>query len=366
MTVRRNHRLHPSRISTHVCEFEKTMLAMSSTRGTTGRTGCRWCSMPASGPLVLEGATLPHELRELPKPPVRVFTLGEVPRGPRVGVVGTRSPTPEAEEYARQLAFDLARAGVAVVSGGALGIDAAAHRGALDAGGVTLLVAPSSLERPFPAEHAELFDQIVAGGGAQLSPFATGVVPRRSQFFLRNACLVALSHALVVVEAPLRSGARNAAHWARELGRPYFVVTSPPWNARGLGCIAELELGARPLASVATLLRCLREQELHPLPRAEVVPRAEVSAVSPSADPVIPPPPTPNDGKKRRKSRQRASSADGLGDAIFELLHAGALHPDEIAVSLSVSAAEVSHAVLLLLLQGRVQETRAGSLTRVH
>jgi DNA processing protein len=258
------------------------------------------------------------------------------------------------------LAFDLARAGVAVVSGGALGIDAAAHRGALDAGGVTLLVAPSSIERPYPAEHAELFAQIVAGGGAQLSPFATGMVPRRSQFFLRNACLVALSHALVVVEAPLRSGARNAAAWARELGRPYFVVTSPPWNPRGLGCIAELELGARPLASVETLLRCLREQELHPLPRTAV------SAVSLAADPTIPPDPTPSTGKQHRKRRARARSAGRLEDAVFELLQAGPLHPDEIAGALSANPAQVSHAVLLLLLQGRVRETGAGALTRAH
>jgi DNA protecting protein DprA len=168
------------------------------------------CEMTAPASLVLEGVALPHELRELPAPPARMFVRGQIPRGPRIAVVGTREPSPDAEAYARQLAFDLARAGVAVVSGGALGIDAAAHAGALEAGGLSMIVAPSSLEHPYPAEHGQLFEAIVGAGGAHVSPFATGALPRRHQFFLRNACLVALSHALVMVEAPRRRGARPA------------------------------------------------------------------------------------------------------------------------------------------------------------
>ena len=240
--------------------------------------------MSAARPRALEGAALPPGLRDLPEPPTRLFVHGAVPRGPCVGVVGTRTPSPEAVDYARQLACRLAERGVAIVSGGADGIDAAAHMGALDAGGVTLVVAPSSFEHPYPEHHAELFAQIVASGGGYLSPFAEGVAPRRPQFFFRNSLLVAISHALVVVEAPLRSGARNAALWARRLQRPWFVVPAVPWNPLGLGCIAELKLGGRPLSGPDEILRLLEERQLHPIALPQHHPASEGLLAPPARD----------------------------------------------------------------------------------
>jgi DNA processing protein len=176
-----------------------------------------------------------------------------------VALVGTRKPSPAAARYASHLAGELSRAGVVVASGGAVGIDASAHRGALDAGGRTVVVAPSGWSHPYPAHHGPLFESIVQAGGAHLSPFEGAVVARRHQFFRRNELLVALCHVLVVVQAPLRSGALNAAKHARELGRPCFVAPAPPWSPRGAGCTAELSRGALPLSGAADVLRALDE-----------------------------------------------------------------------------------------------------------
>lgn len=303
-------------------------------------------------PRLLEGAALPPALQELPEPPVRLFAHGDLPRGPCVAVVGTRHPTAEAEAFARQFAFDLASRGVAVASGGAEGIDAAAHRGALDAGGTTLVVAPSSFDRPFPRQHAALFREVVAKGGAYLSPFATGVVARQHQFFLRNAVLVALSHALVIVEMPVRSGAKNAARAARRLGRPLFVVPSAPWNPSGLGGLLELERGALPASSVAPVLRLLAERRLHAISLPPPEPTGAAAAE-----------PAPAAAQRRRLARAKASS--GIEQAVLEAIDAGVRYPAEIAQALSCSVGEVSHCILLLTLRGLVRSD-AGVLSRVR
>jgi DNA processing protein len=331
-------------------------------------------SMPAAIPSarVFEGAALPPALRELPKPPVRIFAHGSLPRGPCVGVVGARDASPEAVTFARKFAFDLARRGIAVVSGGARGIDAAAHRGALDAGGVTVIVAPSSWELPYPEEHAGLFAEIVAKGGCHLSPFATGVVARQHQFFLRNSILVAFSHALVIVEAGLQSGARNAARWARQLDRPCFVVPSAPWHVPGLGGLQELERGhARPIASIAPVLRLLEQRGLHAIGLTSLPPgpsevgsrtREPCEAVASSAQ-AAPVKPAAVVSERVKSAPRAAALADPLERAILEAIDGGLCFPGEIAEALSLGAGEVSHALLLLTLRGLVQ-SESGVLRR--
>jgi len=214
----------------------------------------------------LTGRQLPVRIQDLPVPPEALYVRGELPRGPAVAVVGTRSCSRESRDFARALAHDLSLAGVTVLSGGAEGIDTAAHRGALDARGRTVVVAPSGFSRPFPAENAALFQEIVLNGGVHVSLVSSEVPANRGSFFARNALLVALSHAVIVVEAGYRSGARNAASQARRLGRLLLVVPQAPWNWRGLGCIEELKQGARPIKDARDVLRILRTERLHPLP----------------------------------------------------------------------------------------------------
>ncbi len=222
------------------------------------------------------GAALPHRLAELPIPPKEVWLAGALPRIASVGVVGTRHPTVEAEAFAHSLARDLSWQGALVVSGGASGIDSAAHRGALAAGGPSLVVAPAGLEHPYPEQNAGLFDEVLAAGGGYLSIRAPHQAALLASFFERNAVLAALCDVVVVVQSPFRSGARNAASAARKLGRPLCVVPSAPWEPKGRGCIAELRLGAIAIGGVRDVLELLRSRGALLLPAALRSGRVEV------------------------------------------------------------------------------------------
>src|SRR5256714_13535547 len=124
------------------------------------------------------------------------------PDGPRAAIVGWRRPSPYGEAVAEQLALDLARAGVVVISGLALGIDAAAHRGALNAGGVTVAVMGTGVDVIYPSAHSVLAEAIVSGGGALLRPVPDGTAPLRHNLPARNSTKAALTEILGVDGAP--------------------------------------------------------------------------------------------------------------------------------------------------------------------
>jgi DNA processing protein len=174
-----------------------------------------------------------------------------------VAIVGSRAAADDALTYAGILGFKVARAGAVVVSGGAIGIDGAAHRGALVAGGRTWAVAPSGHEGCFPPEHQDLFAEIGRGPGAMIWPFAPAYRHRTSSFLARNRVLVALADAVVVIQAGSNSGALHAASWARKLRKPLWVVPVAPWTHRFGGSRELLADGARPLTSSHLLLRSL-------------------------------------------------------------------------------------------------------------
>jgi DNA processing protein len=168
-----------------------------------------------------------------------------------VALVGARAVSSAGARRTHALAADLARGGVAVVSGGALGVDAAAHRGALAAGGVTWAVFGCGLDVTYPPQHAELFSEVVAGGGALISPFPAGTMPRPGTFVARNAVVAGLADVVVVIEASARSGALHTARAALRAGRSVGAV------AGSAGCDALLAAGAAVIddgASVAALL----------------------------------------------------------------------------------------------------------------
>jgi DNA processing protein len=198
----------------------------------------------------------PASLKALVTPPDLTLSRA-LPVGlPAVAIVGTREPAPEARELAFELGRAVAAAGGVVVSGGAVGIDRAAHEGALSADGITLAVVGTGRSHVFPAEHAELYERIATSRGAMVWPFPDDRGPRTAGFLRRNGVLVALSAAVVVVQAGKRSGALNAASWARRLGRTLWVVPQAPWAAAGFeGSLGELARGARPFTSIPKLLR---------------------------------------------------------------------------------------------------------------
>lgn len=174
-------------------------------------------------------AAYPSALRPLKAPPPVLFVRGSLAslEAPTVAVVGTRRATGHGLSAAREIADELCRAGATVVSGLALGIDAAAHTGALDAAGRTVAVLPSPVERVYPPRHRDLGDRIVAAGGALLSEVAPGQSVGRPDFARRNRIIAGLSMAVVVVEAPDRSGALLTAAAAIQLDRELFAVPGP-------------------------------------------------------------------------------------------------------------------------------------------
>jgi len=202
----------------------------------------------------------PTALYVLGKPdklPPTLYLRGTLPEQPPVAVVGRRAASPNALAFTRHLVHGLAAADVSIWSGGAVGIDAAAHLAALEAGAPTVVVMGSGLDCPYPPEHVRLYERVLDAGGALVSRLPDSFPPRPFNFLARNHVLAALTLATVVVEAGIRSGARSTAASARRLGRQLCVVPHAPWSDAGAGCAEELARGARAVTSAADVLAAL-------------------------------------------------------------------------------------------------------------
>src|SRR5687768_8223777 len=195
-----------------------------------------------------------------PVPPVALWVRGParldelVERS--VAIVGSRASTAYGEHVAGELGHQLGERGWTVVSGGAFGIDAAAHRGALAADAPTVAVLSCGVDRPYPAAHGALFHRITETG-LLVSEWPPGCAPLRHRFLVRNRLIAALTRGTVVVEAAARSGAQATARRAQKLGRQVLVVPGPVTSAMSVGChelLREAELGATLVASAAHVI----------------------------------------------------------------------------------------------------------------
>jgi len=198
-----------------------------------------------------------------PEPALNARGRWPPPPGPRVAIVGSRRPTPYGEAVAERLGADLAATGVVVVSGLARGIDAAAHRGALDSDGVTVAVLGTGVDIVYPAENAALAAEIIERGGALVSEFADGTPPRRGHFPKRNWTMAALSDLVVVVEAAEGSGALLTAEAALALGREVMAVPGSVFSPQSVGSHQLLRDGAGLVQNARDVLAVLgRGQEV--------------------------------------------------------------------------------------------------------
>lgn len=204
-------------------------------------------------------ARFPPRLAAVPEAPelLRVRGVLGPPEERRVAIVGMRRADPYGLDLAREISRDLARAGVCVVSGGAEGIDAAAHEAALDAGGRTVAVLGTGLDVAYPAAHRPLFERIVRSGGAVVSEYQDGQRGERWTFPRRNRIVSGMSEAVLVVRASERSGALITAGWARRQGVPVFAVPGDVRLEESAGPLALLRQGARAAASARDLLEAL-------------------------------------------------------------------------------------------------------------
>ena len=215
-------------------------------RGGAHRRASTSCSRERATHVFVEGRP-GYPIDDLPEPPVVLLAEGERPEAlgrRRVAVVGTRAATPHGLDDAYELGAVLARAGVTVVSGLAIGIDAAAHEGALDAGGAVVGVVGTGLDVVYPRRHRVLFDR-VRGAGLLVSELGYGVQPRRQAFPVRNRIIAGLAEVVVVVEATLKGGARITAERALEYGRTVMAYPGSRRNPSAAGTNALLYDGAR-------------------------------------------------------------------------------------------------------------------------
>lgn len=196
--------------------------------------------------------------------PKELFVRGTLPenRPPTVAIVGTRRPTRYGQEVASILARDLAKRGVVIVSGLALGIDAIAHRGALDAHGVTIAVLASGIDDITPRTNRALGEAIIEQGGAVVSEYEPGTPAFTSQFLARNRIVSGLSDAVIIVEAAARSGTLATATFALEQGRDVFVVPGNITSPLSAGCNQLLKQGATPVTCAEDILEVIAPEQL--------------------------------------------------------------------------------------------------------
>lgn len=205
--------------------------------------------------LPLTAPSYPLLLREIHRPPPLLYVRGDITllSLPQLAIVGSRRASSGGLATARAFAAELAAAGFAITSGLALGIDAAAHRGALERG-QTVAVLGAGVDVAYPRQHAVLGEQILAAGGALVSEFPLGFAPRRENFPQRNRIISGLSLGVLVVEAAIKSGSLITARLAMEQGREVFAMPGSVHNPQAKGCHQLIREGATLTETVADIV----------------------------------------------------------------------------------------------------------------
>lgn len=194
--------------------------------------------------------------RGIAKIPKKLWLMGSLPskRLPTVAIVGTRKPTLYGKETTYRFSYELAKRGIVIVSGLALGIDGIAHQAALDAGGTTIAVLPTSLDRIHPRTHHNLARQIVANRGALLTEYRPDDPIGKWNFVARNRIVTALSDVVLITEATTRSGTLGTANFALEQGKVVMAIPGNITSPMSAGCNSLLKAGAAPALSIDDVL----------------------------------------------------------------------------------------------------------------
>jgi DNA processing protein len=274
----------------------------------------------------------PRQLRAERSHPLALYVKGDVSAlaRPSIAMVGTRRATAYGLSVAERMSADLARAGWSVVSGLALGIDAASHRGALDAQGVTVGVLGSALDEFYPEENRELARRIAAEGGAVVSQFPFGRRADKTAFPIRNHTVAALSHGVVAVEAPHKSGTLITVSMAAEMGRTVMAVPARVDNRMSAGCLSLIRDGARLVRNAADVAEEMKEFASELVPREAPAPEEDSGDATPA----------------------RYSAEEAL-----VMLHVGeeGISVDELVRKTGLSASKVNSTAVMLRMKGFVR-----------
>ena len=252
--------------------------------------------------------------------PKRLWLCGNLPplRAPTVAIVGTRKPTPYGREVTYRLSYELAKRGIVIISGLALGVDGIAHQAALDARGTTIAVLPTPLESIHPKTHYQLSERIVESGGALLSEYSADDPVFKMNFVARNRIVTALSDVVLITEAASRSGTLTTANFALEQGRSVMVVPGNITSPMSAACNQLLKVGATPVTSVDDILHELGLKDKN---RQIKLPIAE--------------------------TREE--------DALIKLLASGVREGEELHAKSGLSAASYSQTMSMLEIEGKIK-----------
>lgn len=294
----------------------------------------------------------PERLTTIPDPPPLLYMRGDIlPEDANaIGIVGSRSCTPYGLRMAERLGAGFARLGWTVISGLARGIDGAAHRGALAAGGRTLAVLAGGLSRIYPPEHADLARE-VAARGCLMTETPLTVAPQPGMFPARNRIISGLARGVIVVEAGERSGALITVEHAAEQGREVFAVPGPVDSAASAGCLELLRKGAKLVRSAEDVLEDLQGiAPPDPPPERTRTTKASRRESPPARETLFPEPAPP----PAMDPRQQA-----LWDALEEPRHG-----DELARMLGCSVAELTPLILTMELKRWVRRLPGNQYVR--
>jgi len=204
--------------------------------------------------------SFPSRLLNISSSPKELFVLGnleELLAKPCLSIVGTRKITPYGRAVTEKLVIDIAKHGVTIISGLAIGVDAVAHKATLESGGQTIAVLPCGLDKPYPASHRQLAKQILEGGGALVSEYPEGSPPLQHNFIARNRIVSGLGDAVLVTEAAAKSGTMHTVSFALDQGKSVMAVPGNITSNLSEGTNNLIKTGATPVTSVDDILQIL-------------------------------------------------------------------------------------------------------------
>lgn len=301
--------------------------------------------------LTLADVLYPRALLEAPDPPLILFAQGQLTLlgAPAVALVGSRSPTQQGRDNARAFAAEFARAGLVVVSGLALGVDGAAHEGALEglppgAVGSTIAVVGTGLDRVYPKRHHTLAHRI-AQHGLMLSECLLGTPPLPANFPRRNRIIAALARGTLVVEAALQSGSLITARLATEMGREVFAIPGSIHSPQARGCHALIKQGAKLVETAQDVLDELFWGTGGGLSQALMARAQDGAARQPAPGETV---------AAGAVGEPKAATPRGPDDALLDALGFDPIGLDALAARTGMSSAELSARLLDLELSGQV------------
>ncbi|MDQ1256242.1 MAG: DNA-protecting protein DprA [Candidatus Hydrogenedentes bacterium] len=309
--------------------------------------------------ITLDDPDYPVRLAEIYDPPLALFVRGDLFQADEhcVAIVGTRHPTPYGIRMAEQFGRELAGRGITVVSGMAQGIDAAAHRGALEAGGRTIAVLGCGVDVVFPAQHAELMHQIIQQG-CVISEFEMGIKALGGNFPQRNRIISGMTMGTLIVEAPPHSGALITAKQAAEQGREVFAIPGQIGIRNSLGPHALIREGAKLVETAEDILVELKvPAEMRVAPAPQPAPEPIIPAPAPKpATTAVPKAASPPRPAEKPKTAPPAAVLTPVEKDVLSALAPEGSFVDEIAQACRISVSEALSSLTMLELKGLARQ----------